>query len=203
MEFAEGSVNRLAREIVTDQHLHLWRAARLFALLNMALFDTYVAVWDSRYEYDRWRPYTAIRNADTDSNPDTSPDPAWEPLRPTPPFPEYVSAHAAACAASFQTLARTFGGSLAFAMQTTSAPPDMSTRTFPGFGAAAAECADSRVRIGFHFRHATDRGLELGRAVEAVIARRHLGPVTRAPGVETLASPPTRTRATSTTRTRP
>lgn len=35
MEFAEGSVNRLARRLVADRHLHLWRAARLFALLNM------------------------------------------------------------------------------------------------------------------------------------------------------------------------
>jgi hypothetical protein len=183
MEFAEGSVNRVARQLVTDQETHLWRTARLFALLNMTLFDTYVAVWDAKYEHDHWRPYTAIRQADADSNPATVPDLEWEPLRPTPPFPEYVSAHSAACAASFDVLARAFGDGLGFSMQTTSAPPDLAARSFARFRAAAAQCADSRVLIGFHFRYATDRGLVLGRKVEGSIARRHLTPVGRAPRV--------------------
>ena len=41
MEFAEGSVNRLARQLVTQRKTHLWQAARMFALLNMSLFDGY------------------------------------------------------------------------------------------------------------------------------------------------------------------
>ena len=76
MEFAEGSVNRLARQLVSRRHTHLWRAARLFALLNMGLFDRYVADWDSKYEHDHWRPYTAMREADRDGNPATEPDPS-------------------------------------------------------------------------------------------------------------------------------
>jgi hypothetical protein len=174
MEFAEGSVNRLARQLVTERHVHLWRAARLFALLNMSLFDTYVAVWDAKYEHNHWRPYTAVRAADTDSNPATAVDPAWESLRPAPPFPEYVSAHAAACASSFEILVGTFGDHLAFRMETTTAPPDMPARSFRSFTEAAAECADSRVRIGFHFRYATDGGRALGRSVAAAVARHHL-----------------------------
>jgi hypothetical protein len=174
MEFAEGSVNRLARQLVTERQTHLWRSARLFALLNMALFDTYVAVWDAKFEYDHWRPYTAVREAETDGNPTTSADPAWEPLRPTPPFPEYVSAHAAGCASAFHVLARTFGDDVAFRLETLTAPPDMPARSFPSFSAAAAECADSRVRIGFHFRYATDAGLILGRALARSLAREHL-----------------------------
>jgi hypothetical protein len=181
MEFAEGSVNRLARQLVTERRTHLWRTARLFALLNMTLFDTYVAVWDAKFEHNHWRPYTAIRDAELDSNPATAPDPDWEPLRPAPPFPEYVSAHAAACAGSFQVLARTFGDDVAFSMQTTTAPPGMPTRSFPSFSAAAAECGDSRVRIGFHFRYSIDRGLVLGRQVASNIARRHLIPFGSAP----------------------
>jgi hypothetical protein len=47
-------------------------------------------------------------------------------------------------------------------METTTAPPGMPARTFASFRAAAAECADSRVRLGWHFRYATDAGLELG-----------------------------------------
>jgi hypothetical protein len=175
MEFAEGSVNRLARQLVTCRRIPLWQAARLFALLNMSVFDSYVAVWDAKFEYNHWRPYTAVREAGADGNPATAPDPLWESLRPAPPFPEYVSAHAAGCASSFEILRRTLGDRVSFRMETTTAPPGMPTRAFQSFSAAAAECADSRVRIGFHFRYATDAGLALGRAAAREIARRHLG----------------------------
>jgi hypothetical protein len=165
MEFAEGSVNRLARRLVTERKMHLWQAARLFAHVGVALYDTYVATWDAKYKYDHWRPYTAIRAAEADGNPRTPSDVNWEPLRPTPPFPEYSSAHAAACAASFGVLEQAFGRRLSFTMETTTAPPGMSTRRFDSFRAAAVECADSRVRLGWHFRYATDAGLVLGRRI--------------------------------------
>ena len=156
--------------------MRLWAAARLFAHIGMALFDGYIAVWDAKYEYNHWRPYTAIRAADSDDNPRTTPDPAWEPLRPTPPFPEYVSAHATACAASFGVLERAFGDHLSFTMETTTAPPGMPTRAFASFDAAAVECADSRVRLGWHFRYATDAGLALGREIAKHTVRHSLVP---------------------------
>ena len=176
MEFAEGSVNRLARKLATERRTHLWRTARLFALLNVGLFDTYVAVWDSKYEHNHWRPYTAVREADRDGNPATTADAQWESLRPAPPFPDFVSAHAAACASTFATLKRFFPGSRPFTMDSMTAPAGMPTRTFASFTAAGNECADSRVRIGFHFRYATDGGLALGRALAQHVAEHHLEP---------------------------
>jgi PAP2 superfamily len=174
MEFAEGSVNRLARQLVTERDAHLWPTARLFAHVGMALFDGYVAVCDAKYEYNHWRPYTAIREAEADDNPRTEVDPSWEPLRPTPSFPEYVSAHATACAASFGVLERLIGHEVPFTMATTTAPPGMPTRTFASFRAAALECADSRVRLGWHFRYSTDAGHELGERIARRVVRRSL-----------------------------
>jgi hypothetical protein len=165
MEFAETSVNRLARELVAERHTHAWQAARLFALLNVSLYDGYVATWDAKYEFNHWRPYTAIR---------ATADSAWESLRPAPPFPEYTSAHAAGCSAAFEILAGTFGDSTSFRMATTTAPPDMPERHFTSFRAAARECADSRVRLGWHFRYATEAGLALGQAVARFVIERHL-----------------------------
>ncbi len=165
MEFAEGSVNRVARQLVVDRKTDRWTAARLFAHIGMALVDGYIAVWEEKYRFNHWRPYTAIRAADSDHNRRTTPDPSWEPLRPTPPFPEYVSAHATACAASFGVLERAFGDHGSFTMETTTAPPGMPTRAFASFNAAAVECADSRVRLGWHFRYSTDAGLTLGRRI--------------------------------------
>jgi hypothetical protein len=169
MEFSEGSVNRLARQLLQDRDVELWAANRVFAHINMALFDVYVSVWDSKYEYNHWRPYTAIRRAADDDNAGTFPDPNWEPLKPTPPFPEYVSAHAAGCAAAFAVLAHTFGDDEPFTMETLTAPSSMPTRSFTHFSQAADECADSRVRLGWHFRYAVNEGLSLGSRVAGYV----------------------------------
>jgi hypothetical protein len=44
-----------------------------------------------------WRPITAIRLGDDDTNPDTTGDPAWTPLFPTPPgtppYPDHSSGY--------------------------------------------------------------------------------------------------------------
>jgi hypothetical protein len=174
MEFAEGSVNRLARQFVTERQMHLWRAARMFAHIGVVLYDAYVATWDAKYVHDHWRPYTAIRSAQLDDNPNTTPDASWESLRPAPPFPEYSSAHAAACAGSFGVLAQTLGDRVPFTMETTTAPPGMPVRSFDSFSAAAAECADSRVRLGWHFRYATEAGLVLGQRIARYVSRHAL-----------------------------
>ena len=67
-------------------------------------------------------------------------------------------------------IADAFGREMSFTMETTTAPPGMSTRTFDSFSAAAAECADSRVRLGWHFRYATDAGLALGQRIARYIS---------------------------------
>jgi hypothetical protein len=46
-------------------------------------------------------------------------------------------------------------------------PMEQPRRHFPSFGAAAEECADSRVWAGAHFRFANDEGLRIGRAIAA------------------------------------
>ena len=111
---------------------------------------------------------------DRDDNGETTPDPGWESLRPAPPFPEYASAHATGCAASMEVLERAFGKDVSFTMTTTTAPPGMPTRSFTSFRHAARECADSRVRLGFHFRYATEAGLTLGWRVAKYTIRHSL-----------------------------
>ena len=180
MEFAEGSVNRLARRLVMDQDVGLWEAARLFAHMHMALFDGYIVNWDSKYEYDHWRPYTAIRAAADDGNNATSPVPDWQSLRPAPPFPEYASAHATGCAAAFTVLASALDEA-PFTMTTMTAPEGMPERSFPDFAAAARECADSRVQLGWHFRYSTDAGLDTGERVATHVLKTKLRPVASAP----------------------
>ena len=85
--------NRIARTISGARGLDLWENARLFALLNLASADGYIAAFHAKYNYNYWRPITAIRLAETDGNPDTSGDPKWTPLLPTPAVPDYSSGH--------------------------------------------------------------------------------------------------------------
>ena len=59
-------------------------------------------------------------------------------------------------------------------METTTAPPGMPMRAFAHFRAAAQECADSRVQLGWHFRYATDAGLALGREIARHTIRQSL-----------------------------
>ena len=69
-------------------------SARFFALLTLALVDGSIAAFEAKYTYDQWRPVTAIREADTNTNLDTTADPTWIQLLPTtPPFPDYPAGH--------------------------------------------------------------------------------------------------------------
>ena len=89
--------NRVARIVVDQRNLDAWEAARLLALLQMEEFDAYATNLESKYYYNFWRPVTAVALAGSDGNPATSPAAGWEVLAfPTPPVPDYPSAHAAA-----------------------------------------------------------------------------------------------------------
>ncbi|MEV4174803.1 hypothetical protein [Nonomuraea sp. NPDC049709] len=55
--------------------------------------DGAIACHSDTYRVNRRRPITAIREAGTDGNPATVPDPAWKPLIETPPTPEHPSGH--------------------------------------------------------------------------------------------------------------
>lgn len=176
-EFSEIGWNRIARIVTADQKLDLYTAARLFALLNMALVDSYTAGWDSKFHYNFWRPYTAIHFADTDENPATAIDNKWESLEVTPPVQDYPSTHSALGNAAAAVLAGILGDHTAFTMTSPSADPAGPTRSFNSFSQAANENADSRVMAGLHFRFSCRAGQELGNKVGQWTVQNHLRPI--------------------------
>ena len=60
--------NRIAVSIALERRTTLSQNARLFALLNIAMADAGIAVWDAKFLYRFWRPFSAIPLADTDGN---------------------------------------------------------------------------------------------------------------------------------------
>lgn len=176
-EFSEAGWNRVARVAAEKKKLGLWETARLFALVDMAMADAYIAGWDSKFHYNLWRPYTAIRNAASDGNGETMEDLQWEPLMPTPPVQDYPSTHAALGNAAATVLASILGDHTPFSMNSPSALPGSQPRHFTGFKEAADENADSRVIAGIHFRFACDAGQELGDLIGKWMVDHHLKPL--------------------------
>ena len=144
--------NRIARTVATSRGLNLWKSARLYALLDMGLVDAVIASWDTKYLYNHWRPITAIQNADTDGNANTTADPTWSPLVITPPFPEYDSVHAVQSAAAGDVLKRVLGTDIISFKTCSSTLPVGSTcsdaspklRQFTSFTQAANEAGIAR-----------------------------------------------------------
>ena len=176
-EFSEAGWNRVASTVISSKKLNMLEAARLLALVDMAIADAYTAGWDAKIHYNFWRPYTAIRKADIDGNNETAADATWEPSEPTPPVQDYPSTHSALGNAAATVLAGVLGDKTSFAMTSPTAVPAGSTRSFTSFSQAAKENADSRVMAGIHFRFSCEAGLELGKNIGKWTLDNHLKPI--------------------------
>lgn len=157
-----GHWTQITLALARSNHLSLKERVHLLALVHLALADGGIACWDAKYAFNFWRPVTASR-AD-DGNPATQPDPEWEPMLPTPPFPDYVSGHSTFSAAAAEVLRRWFKrDNLEFDISSDTAPGIM--RHFHSLTEAAIEIGNSRIWGGIHFRSADLDGQELGRMV--------------------------------------
>jgi membrane-associated phospholipid phosphatase len=178
VESSPAGWNRIARSIADAKGLDAWETARTLALVQLAEFDAYTTSLETKYHYNFWRPVTAVERADADGNPATSSAPAWQVVVfPTPPVPDYPSAHATAGGAAAAVLSLTGGAGVGFSATSASLPGV--TRHFSSLGAAALENALSRVYVGYHFRHAAEVGLAQGGVVGAYVALNALRPLRR------------------------
>jgi hypothetical protein len=171
VEGAAGQSARAFRRLAIAQELDITDTARLFAMIYVSISDSLITTWDSKYYYSFWRPVTAIRAGDTDGNPQTEADPTWTPLAPTPPFPEYVSAHSSVAAAFSEAISNFFGTKRLTI--TLDSVVTGTTRTFHNTDDLVKDVANARVYAGFHFRSACVHGQVIGKKVGQRVARRH------------------------------
>ncbi len=151
--------NRIARSVMPPDN-ELVDNARLFALLNIVACDTIISAFDAKYTYNLWRPYHAIRLADTDGNPDTEPDTTWDSLFLAPRHQEYFSAHAVNTGGIMHVLARELGDEHTFTLVARDYPSF--TWTFARFSDAAAQVKEARIWAGIHYRNSCDVGEAVG-----------------------------------------
>lgn len=179
-----GHWNQIAAQVAETMGLSLAENARLFALLNIAMADSAIAVWDAKYEFNLWRPVTAIQQGDADGNDLTMGDPGWLPLLSTPSFPEYVSGHSAFSSAAAEVLSTLFGtDEIAFTIGSDALPGV--TRSYRSFHEAAEEIGMSRIYGGIHFLSGDLDGLALGEQIGEYIGSRYLVPIPE-PGAAVL-----------------
>lgn len=153
--------------LAAERQLGLVQMARMLAMAHVAGGDAMIACFEAKYYYWFWRPYQAIPLAETDGNLGTGPDGAWRPLRTTPNFPEYPSAHACHSTAVAEALAAFFGtDNLPFSLDSRVTG---TTRGYDRFHEVVKDVNWARVLVGFHFRNSDQEGSKLGRAVSRFV----------------------------------
>jgi hypothetical protein len=176
-EASPSGWNRIARVVSDKQPMEPHEKARLYALVNIAIADGYIASWESKYDEMFWRPVTAIRRGNEDGRDDTVAETQWLPYLNTPQMPDYTSGHAVAGAAVAKTMAMFFGSdAIPFGVDS-GAPFAGLHREFTSFSHAARENADSRVYAGIHFRTACDEGLKQGKGIGRFVFQHYLQPL--------------------------
>lgn len=186
--------NQLAVRIGMDRGLGIVEMARMLALVNVAMADAAIAIWESKYFYDYWRPVTAIREADAgtgptglgDNNPLTQGDVNFTPLGApgsnlagpnfTPPFPAYPSGHAGFGGTLFQVLREYYGtDDIAFTfvsdelngvtLDSEGNTRPLVPRSFTSLSQAEEENGQSRIYLGIHWSFDKSEGIAQGNRV--------------------------------------
>jgi len=200
--------NQITVHIADQMKLGTVDLARLLALVNTAMADAGMSVWESKYYYDFWRPITDIRESDLgtgptglgDGNAATIGNPTFTPLGApasnlngpnfTPPFPAYPSGHAGFGGALFQTLRRFFAtDAIAFTFVSDefngitkdhngTVRPYMA-RSFSSLSQAEEENGQSRIYLGIHWSFDKTQAIAQGRRVGDYVFDHAFTPVSR------------------------
>lgn len=172
-------MNHIARTLAVRENLDGWETARLLALTHITQFDAHLSSFESIYHYNRWRPVTAIRLADSDGNELTDSDPAWNNLqaaRATPPTPSYPSAHAEMGGAGAELFKLYFKKDFKQFTIGSFYLPGVE-RTYSSFSQLSQDIATSRIYTGFQFRNDVVQGEKMGRKLAKYVFEKSLRPL--------------------------
>lgn len=178
--------NQVAMTIFKERDLSGPELLRILTLINVAMADSGIASWETKFYYKLWRPVTGIRSSN-DGNSSTVGDSEWTPYGApnsnnvdrtnfTPPFPSYPSGHATFGGTLFEMI-RLFLGtddikftfvSDEFNGVTTDNeghPRPYIPRTYDKLSDAEEENGQSRIYLGIHWSFDKTEGITMGHHV--------------------------------------
>jgi hypothetical protein len=177
---AANQSNQAFQDVAITHQMDLVDTARLIAMGDLVDSDAGIACWDSKYHYLFWRPIMAIRNAQIDRNPATTPDPNWTPLLTTPNHPEYPAAHTCLTGAEAEMYATVLGThhiDVTIHGSADGTPNNWAAiHTFKTVNDLQREVVNARVWAGLHYRGSALEGLEIARDVARWTLRRYFQP---------------------------
>src|ERR1700704_6146422 len=149
--------------------------ARVVAMMSMAFANCFIVDWDAKFQYNFWRPITAIRNGDQDGNDATERDAGWQPLNATPMHPEYPSQAGINAGAARGVLEAVFGSEPEGFVATDTSDARLS-RQFTSFAQMDQEHKEVRIWGGIHFRNSLEVGEAMGRKIADHLVANYMKP---------------------------
>jgi hypothetical protein len=173
--------NRTLRTVAGTEGLSVADEARLLAMVNLVAADSIITCWSEKAYWHFWRPETAIHEGDNDNNDETVGDPAWEPMLPTPPYPDHTSGFNCVSSAFMYGADAFFGGEpIAFSVVRIAPHAPEVTRDYERFADVVDDTIDARVFQGIHVRAADVQGAEIGANVAEWVATNYFQPASAA-----------------------
>ena len=148
--------------------------AMAFAAVAQAMDDAMISVFEAKYQYNFWRPVTAIRNGDLDGNDATQREASWTGFIDNPLHPEYPSAHSILASAVATVLKAEVGRAPVPVLTTTSPSAKGAARSWTNLDEFTREVADARIYEGVHYRTSTDVGIAMGKQIGDLAVQKFL-----------------------------
>ncbi|PSP04022.1 MAG: hypothetical protein BRC47_04835 [Cyanobacteria bacterium QS_7_48_42] len=158
----------------------------------MSLTDAGVISWDSKFDFQQLRPEQTINGIeqtnngedtirgisedDIDGNPTSKQDPDWDPLIPSPAFPDYTSGHSSFGGGAAEVFSSFFGTD-EFSFEVASQEIPGYARSYESFSEISTENSESRLFGGVNIRSSSMEGEASGADVGEYVVDNALAPV--------------------------
>ena len=153
---------RIAGQAIKNLQLDEFKAAKIYTMVTLALYEGFISCWIEKYSSNAMRPETYINRLIS---------PTWKSFIETPPFPEYTSGHSVISSAAATVLMALIPQPYSFT-DSSEMYINLPARRFKSFRAAANEASISRFYGGIHYMPSLDNGIKQGMDVGNFLLRK-------------------------------
>jgi hypothetical protein len=153
-----GAYVQITRALIAAQpKATLAELARFVAAFHVITTDAQIAIYNAKYTYEFWRPYTAITTGAV------APDTGWTSFQAAPQHPEYPSGHGGQIGSQQAILEALVGKKSPVPIALTSTTAPGVTRSYNDWATITQDVVDARVWEGVHFRTSDQVGVDVGK----------------------------------------